>query len=472
MKRSVQIVLLSLILLLALLLRIWHYTGPIGSDDHDYYLAAYDIYQGAYQPTENYWKNRFAMILPITASYAVLGTNEYAAAAWPMLSALGAIAVCFFLGKSLVDARAGLLGGLLLAFYPLDIHYSGLILPDIPLSFLMAASVLAFLRATEGGRFSLPLFFTSGLLMGVSYSARSMSIILLPFFLVYAAFFVRKIKWGYALFALGGFAVLALEGLYYHLHDLSPFYNLWLNKQAALEVNASGECSTSQLYYPQVVTRNLSVFGPYFYLFVPALLLPVVKRERGPLILALWAGIILLILQFGIVSLSPLIHVVKVRKFLNYATVPLILLSAWALLQLRLRLRIAVVVLVAGLSLYFLRPYRYSMNSTPETSGSNIRQVARYLAEAPPKPIYADPRTQAMLTIFSEFSFTPERFRNLYEVKSAYDLKNCYVVINGYYAQFDSAKPWVPRFVGHYPEGIPGEWVLKDFYLSGVYTVP
>jgi hypothetical protein len=114
------------------------------------------------------------------------------------------------------------------------------------------------------------------------------------------------------------------------------------------------------------------------------------------------------------------------------------------------------------------------MNWTPEASGAFIRHAAKYLEESPAKPIYADLRTQAMLTISSEFTFEPARFRNLYEVNSPYDLKDCYVVINGFYARYDAAASWakVPQFVAHYPEGMPHYWKKKDFLFSTVYTVP
>jgi len=92
-------ILLSLIILLALGVRLYHYTGPIGSDDTWYYLGAYEMYDGTYEPGDNYWKTRYGMLLPIAASYMVFGANEFAAALWPMLCSLGAVAVCYFLGK-------------------------------------------------------------------------------------------------------------------------------------------------------------------------------------------------------------------------------------------------------------------------------------------------------------------------------------------------------------------------------------
>ncbi|GAB4335098.1 MAG: hypothetical protein Kow0099_07480 [Candidatus Abyssubacteria bacterium] len=464
---------LPLIIAAAFAVRAWCYTGPIGSDDHDYYLAAYEMHEGTYQPSDKYWKNRYGMILPIAAAYELFGTHEYAAAAWPMLAALGAVAVCYLLGKKLVDRQTGLLAALLLAFYPLDVHYSGLILPDIPISFLVAASVYAFIEANGSSRRALMLYFLSGLLLGVAYLCRSMSIIVLPFFLMYAALFERRLKWAHSLCAAGFFAVIAAEGAYYALHGLSPLYGFQLNAQAAIAVNSSDECSTSQAYYPQVIFRNRSVFGLYFFLFLPAMALAAVKRARGALILLAWAGSILLILQFGYVSLFPPIEIVKVRKFLIYSNVPLVLLGAWALMQVRGRFRWPVVGVIIALSLHSLRPYSFSFNRTPEAMGGNIRHVAAYLKQMPQKPIYTDPRTQAMLMLTSGFEFGDQRFRNLYQVSSPQELHNCYVVINWFYARFDSAQSGqMPMLLVNYLKSVPTGWSKKDFTQSLVLDVP
>ncbi|MBI5115434.1 glycosyltransferase family 39 protein [Candidatus Poribacteria bacterium] len=472
--RFANAVAFPLVILIALAMRLLFYTGPIGSDDHDYYLGAYEVYKGTYHPSDNYWKNRFGMLLPIAASYELFGTNEFAAAVWPMACSLAAVVVCYALGKFLVDKRTGLLGALLLAFYPLDIHYSGMILPDIPLSFLMAASALAFLRACQSEKYGPILFFVSGLMLAIAYSCRSMAIIIGPFLLMYVAFFRKKMSLSYLLFAAGFLTIIFSEGIYYYLNGLSPLHNLRLNANAAIAVNSSGECSTSQSYYPQAVFQNLTVFGPYFFLFLPAMAFSLIKRERGALILLTWAGTILLILQFGFVSISPLIPLLKVRKFLIFTNVPLALLAAWALMKLSGRLRLSIVVAIIGVSIYLILPYNYWANGTPETSGANVRKVVAYLKQLPPKPVYADLRTAAMLMLVSGFEMKLDQFRDLYEVTSPQELKNCYVVINKFYARFDTANPYarVPYFVANYPMGVPAYWRAKDFELSAVLNVP
>jgi len=469
-----NVILLFLIVLLALGLRVFCYTGPIGSDDNSYYLGAYEIHEGTYQPSNNYWKTRYGMLLPIALSYKVFGTNEYAAALWPMLSALGAVIVCYFLGKRVLDEKAGVLAALLLAFYPLDIHYSGLILPDVPLSFLMAASVLAFMHASQSEKY-VPIFYLiSGLLLAVAYSCRSMAIILVPFLAVYVVFFERKLKRSLAFFALGFLAPLSLECFYFWMQGLSPWHNFHLNARAAILVNSSDECSTSLAYYPTVVFNSLQVFGPYFFLFIPAMAYSLVKRERGTLVFLCWAGIILFVLQFGFVSLIPPLPIIKVRKFLNFATVPLVLIGAWALMQLRGRFRWALMVVLVGTSLYLIKPYSYKANLTPEAPGGHSRRVLAYLANLPPKPIYTDRRSIGMLRITSGFELKAERFHNLNKIKTPHELENCYVVINKFYARFDSPNPYVeiPYFVRDYPMGIPNTWKVKEFPQVIILDVP
>ena len=469
-----NLILLGLIILLALALRIGWYTGPIGSDDNHYLVGAYEIYDGTYHPADNYWKTRYGMLLPIGAFDAIFGPGEFAGALWPMLCSLGAVVVCYFLGKLVLDEKTGLLAALLLAFYPLDIHYSGLILPDIPLSFFMAASVLTFLYANKSERFAPLLFFLSGVLLAVAYSCRSMAVILLPFFAIYVIFFEKKFKWLYALFGAGFGIIILSECAYFLIEGLSPLHNFQLNAKAAIIVNSSGECSTSQAYYPLAIFQNLTVFGPYFFLFLPAMVLSVVKRQRGALIFLAWAGTILIILQFGFVSFFPPIPVVKVRKFLNFATIPLILLAAWGLMRLSARIRWTVIIILVAVSIFLIWPYRYSANQTPEALGGNMRAVCSYIRQLPPKPIYTDTRTIRMLRIISSFEMKPEQFHSLYDVSSPYELKDCYVIINKFYAQFDQTNPHfkVPRFIAEYPYGLPETWKGRDFFQSAVYEVP
>lgn len=475
-ERFKNTILLLLIILLALAVRLRYYTGPIGSDDTWYYLGAYEIHEGTYEPGNNYWKTRYGMLLPIAASYELFGTNEFAAALWPMLCSLGAVALCYFLGKLVVNSTTGFVAATLLALYPLDIHYSGLILPDVPLSFLMAASVFAFLHGSHSEKHAPALYFLSGVLMAAAYSCRSMAVILLPFFGIYVLLFERKLRPAHFLFAAGFLAVLSVESLYFVIKGLGPLHNFKLNAAAAIAVNSSGECSTSQAYYPLSVFqfRTLAVFGPYFYLFLPALVFAAVKRERGGLIFFTWAAVILLILQFGYVSLFPPIPMVKVRKFLCFASVPLVLTAAYALSKLRVWYRWAVVVVLAASSMFLLRGYTYAQNRTPEAWGGYVRQVGAYLEKLPPKTIYTDGRTSGMLRLVTGFKLKADRFADLYDISSADELKHCYVVVNRFYAVFDKTNPYanVPDFITSTPPKIPPEWKARDFVQTVVFDVP
>jgi 4-amino-4-deoxy-L-arabinose transferase-like glycosyltransferase len=393
-----------------------------------------------------------------------------------MLCSLGAIALCYFLGKLVVDPKTGLLAAALLAFYPLDIHYSGLILPDVPLSFLMAGSVAAFIYAGKSEKRAPAMYLLSGALLAIAYSCRSMAVILAPFFALYVLLFDKKIKPSHFLFVAGFLAIFSLESLYFTAKGLGPLHNFNLNAQAAIAVNSSGECSTSQSYYPSVIfdRDNMRVFGPYFFLFGPAIIACLVKRERGGLIFLSWAAVLLLILQFGYVSLFPPIPMLKVRKFLNFATVPLILTSAYALSLLRMRYRVAIFVVLAAISMFMIRKYDYTYNMTPEAWGGYIREVGAHIRQLPPKEIYADRRTAGMLRLVTGFELEDDRFVDLYDVSSADELDNCYVVINRFYAKFDQNNPYasVPRFVATYPVGIPTTWKTKDFWQSAVIDVP
>ncbi len=113
-------------------------------------------------------------------------------------------------------------------------------------------------------------------------------------------------------------------------------------------------------------------------------------------------------------------------------------------------------------------------NQTPEVCGGKMRDVMAYLESMPPKTIWADGRTEGMLRIASGFELGPDRFRDLYKVSTSRELKNCYVIINKFYARFDLTNPYnkVPGFVANYPLGIPSDWKAKDFFQSAVLDVP
>ena len=235
-----------------------------------------------------------------------------------------------------------------------------------------------------------------------------------------------------------------------------------------------GTYQPSNNYWNTRYGMLLPIFGPHFFLFIPAMVYSLVKRERGALIFLCWAGIILFVLQFGFVSLFPPLPIIKVRKFLILATVPLILIGAWALMQLRGRFRWALAAVVPGASLYSIEPYSYKDDRTPETVGGQTERVLAYLEKLPPKSIYASRRTIGMLRISSGFEIKPERLHDLNKVTSPQDLENCYEVINRFYALFDPANPYgnLPYFVKDFPTGIPDSWKWKQFLQVVVLDVP
>ena len=88
---------------------------------------------------------------------------------------------------------------------------------------------------------------------------------------------------------------------------------------------------------------------------------------------------------------------------------------------------------------------------------------------------HCDPRFAGVKDAFTRgFEVEDDRFVDLYDISSAGELENCYVVINRFYAKFDQQNPYanVPRFVATYPVGIPATWKTKEFWQSAVIDVP
>jgi len=86
----------------------------------------------------------------------------------------------FWVGERLYDRRVALLSGLLLAFYPLHLYYTGLLLPTILVVFLNLLLLWLLLRQAEAP--SLPGAALAGGVLGLAILAKSNALVLLPLF--------------------------------------------------------------------------------------------------------------------------------------------------------------------------------------------------------------------------------------------------------------------------------------------------
>lgn len=115
--------------------------------------------------------------------YAVLGTSLWVARLFGLAVGLASVALTYLLGRKLVDHRAGVVAGLLHAFYPIALYFEGELLLDSLFMLLVEAAVLLFLRWQESRQGSDLLW--AGLACGLAAITRPTVLVMVPLILVW-----------------------------------------------------------------------------------------------------------------------------------------------------------------------------------------------------------------------------------------------------------------------------------------------
>jgi 4-amino-4-deoxy-L-arabinose transferase-like glycosyltransferase len=342
---------LSAILLIGLILRLFAFSGMLGTDDAAIAGQALRLLEeGPYLPDSHY-AGRVGLIYPLAFVFWLFGVGEWQLALLPMAAGMLGIWLAFAIGRELGSAEAGLLAALLLALYPLDVATSSQFFPDQILGAALALSLFLVLRVVNRPEPSHALAFVAGLVWGYAYLVKSeavfMGVVFLPMLWLY------RNRWREALLVMAGAGSVALaENLVYYLAAGEWFYRGTLTKTPGLTVNP--EFSASQLWvFPKAWFVTFYEVGLYFYLGFAALLWAVLRRKRQLLLISIWFGFFVLWHQFGF---NPFHSTISFKshliRYLNVVNIPLAILAGFFLLKgvrsrLLRRFSLAVVVLSA-----------------------------------------------------------------------------------------------------------------------------
>jgi len=167
------LILLALILALGFGLRAYRVVEPLatpGDDARAYYALSKALYEeqsygGPGFRDASDWSPG-APLVYAASFYATGGAREGTARIVELLFGLGAIVICYLLGRRLNCAPAGLLAAFAVAIYPPFIHSTGALFSEPPAIFSLPAAVLAFLWASEQTR--LRAWLLPGLLFGLT----------------------------------------------------------------------------------------------------------------------------------------------------------------------------------------------------------------------------------------------------------------------------------------------------------------
>src|SRR5438552_454155 len=397
--RRTDWVILGLLVLLACVVRLIFYTGPMGSDDVIYTQMAVAILHGDWSVGNYVGALRYGINLPVAALMALFGTSEFNANLWALLCALGEVATVFVLARSLWGRSAAVLAALVLALLPLHVNTSGRLLADTPLTFFTTLCFALFFYAERGrGR---ALYLAAGLALGAVYwIEESVAVLVLPVFLVYAlAVYTFRREWIWTMAGALAMLALNLELMWWISGD--PWLVFRATSGSVHKLDTRTDAQTSPAYY----FRYLFLDGRHTWL-MPFLTVggiwawwrskPVRDGNTGYIVL--WALGLLLILSFAVVSFSPFRFIPKQTNYMQIFSAPFSLLAGyWLASRLRRRWAVAAMLLLVAGSLLL---------SAMEQQGirvfvANSRAALAFQAAHPDVPVYCSVQAENLSSMLS-----------------------------------------------------------------------
>lgn len=329
------------LLALAVVVRLFFYSGFYGSDEVTYVDSALKITQGDLTPSSYIGAIRYGLQLPMAGFTALFGATEFAANLWPFLCSLGEVLVIAALGRHLVGKRTALLAGLLLALLPLHVHYAGRIMADAPLAFFITSSFLLFWVGQQQNRTSA--FLWAGIAAGCSFWVKEVAVVYLAVFFSFPFLFrCWNPKWFWMLF---GFAlVVGCNLLFFFALTGNPFYVFKVVSTGVADyASSSGRFAgtateTGVSFYPEYLFAKVYhtwLLGP----LAVAGLFALWRRRNGDAsaagFITLWALGLVALLSLLPVSLKPVTLISKQVNYMLMFIAPLTLLAASLLARLQ-----------------------------------------------------------------------------------------------------------------------------------------
>jgi 4-amino-4-deoxy-L-arabinose transferase-like glycosyltransferase len=408
------------VLLLAVAFRLYGLSGEMPPDSLVYAQHAWNLADGSFRlATDSWYAHRFPVFTPAAPLYSWFGVGAITTNTWPLVLSLGQIVFAMLVGWKLFGRGAGLLSGLLLAVYPLDVIEAGRLLPDMVMGGLVGWAGALWMLTTcvrPGGRKGVLLL--AGICLALAVVVRPYALLLVVY--LAADSWIRRVPGRSLLWVLAGMAAVAFPLLAVYQLETGDFL---YRARVISQTYSSGVMAEDPqwLYYiahiwsPKRLTGLLPVLlvgSAFFVLFRP-------DRVRGSLLL--WIVLFVSFLQFGSMSLSEFVPILKRTRFLTAVSLPSAVLLGSVLAAMaglttarfwlyerapRLLRPVRVALIIGGIIVFAASLWRIDLDRAtklPQVRG--IEAVAAEVRQHPHTPILLDHwRSAIRLAYYLDFT--------------------------------------------------------------------
>ncbi len=329
-ERKSFVILVVTIFVISIAIRLFCYTGLIGSDDILYSHYAQKISNGTYKLESHHYAIRYGVISPVGALYWAFGVHEWTTVLLPLvLSSLSAVFAALIAIK-LSGLNAAWITGLLMATFPVDVRYASILVPEPFLQCILLGGVLLYLYALRNN--SIYIGLATGFIFGLTYLTKE------PGAFVAVAIWIYTLlnrRWRLALLIMSGIgAVVVAESIWYIVQSgdlLFRLHALGVHNVSPMALSGNEDLAYRLFKsYPRMMLIPDTDFGLHSFMAIcfAAAALVRFRFSKKVIFLLLWATLPFLYLNFGTTSFSHYFALPAAPRYISIIYPPLFLLYA------------------------------------------------------------------------------------------------------------------------------------------------
>jgi 4-amino-4-deoxy-L-arabinose transferase-like glycosyltransferase len=320
---------LLLIILCAILIRLYFQVGHIFSDDAYYSYLAYTFYKGNYPGSYigyPIFLLRTSQTALIAFAYSIFGINETATIIFPFVFSIINIFLTYSLAKLVFkNEEISLIAAFLFSFFPTDILFSTIVFPDLINTFFINLGIFLLWKSYKENRLSYSLLSGISFFISMQFKENIYYIVFLLLLLIAWLIVKHKKEFKYLIlpvcfiilnFIVEGIKYLITRGNFYYRFEityLNYLYSYYDFFPHTVYENLGHQVNYWIALLYQVFVINLkSIFLRRFYLLIPLVALyqavKNIRNKKFPLLNYWFIGLSVLMIAFttSFTSYKPL----------------------------------------------------------------------------------------------------------------------------------------------------------------------